>query len=142
MDKQTIMLFPEGRTSPGLTLLPLKANLIEPAILSATPVLPVALCYTEQGRKTTKASYANVQIFACLWTIVSTPGLALTMKFLPLIDVYGKTRHEVAKEASALMSAAMGVEDPMKDAPEPLRHHCDAIGNDSLPSTKEPGSVG
>ena len=28
------------------------------------------------------------------------------------------------------MSAAMGVDDPMKDAPEPLRHHCDAIGND------------
>ena len=130
MDKQTIMLFPEGKTSPGLTLLPLKANLIEPAILSGTPELPVALCYTENGQKTVKASYANIQIFVCLWTIVSTPGLELTMKFLPLIDVNGKTRHEVAKEASALMSAAMGVDDPMKDAPEPLRHHCDAIGND------------
>ena len=125
--KQTIMLFPEGRTSAGLTLLPLKSNLIEPAILSDTPVQPVALCYTENGQKTTKASYANIQIFACLWTIVSTPGLALTMKFLPVIDVTGKSRHEVAKEASALMSEAMGVPDPMKDMPEPSRHHCDAI---------------
>ena len=111
--KQTVMLFPEGRTSPGLTLLPLKPNLIEPAVISNTPVQPVALCYLENGQKTTKASYANVSIFACLWTIVSTPGLALTVKFLPVIHPDGKNRHDVARLASASMSAAMGVKDPM-----------------------------
>ena len=128
MQHQTIMLFPEGKTSEGVSLLPLKPNLIEPAILSGTPVLPVAICYTENGEKTTKASYANISIFKCLWTICSTPGLAVTLKVLPTINVEGKTRHEVACEASALMSAAMGVADPMKDYPDNVHHHCDAIG--------------
>lgn len=126
--KQTIMLFPEGKTSVGESLLPLKANLIEPAVLSGTPVLPVAICYAENGQKTTKASYANISIFKCLWTICSTPGLSVTLKVLPVIDVTGKTRHEVACEAAAGMSAAMGVPDPMKDCSEVVRHHCDAIG--------------
>lgn len=127
MQKQTIMLFPEGKTSVGESLLPLKANLIEPAILSGTPVLPVAICYTENGVKTTKASYANISIFKCLWTICSTPGLTVTLKVLPLINVEGKTRHEVASEAAALMSAAMGVPDPMLGSGD-IHHHCDAIG--------------
>ncbi len=114
---QTVMLFPEGRTSLGLSLLPLKANLMEPAVMSGTPIQPVVLCYTENGEKTTKASYANISIFACLWTIVSTPNLALTMKFLPVIDTHGKARREVAKIASASMSEAMGVPDPMLENP-------------------------
>lgn len=127
MKGQTIMLFPEGRTSIGVSLLPLKANLIEPAVLSGTPVMPVAICYTENGEKTTKASYANISIFKCLWTICSTPGLAVTLKVQPVIDVDGKTRHEVAAEASAVMSRAMGVPDPMLGEVN-LHHHCDAVG--------------
>ena len=129
MQKQTVMLFPEGKTSIGVSLLPLKANLIEPAVLSGTPVQPVAICYTENGQKTTKASYANISIFDCLWTICSTPGLAVTLKALPIIDVTGKTRHEVAQEAAASMSEAMGVPNPMQNQPEGLHHHCDAVGN-------------
>ena len=129
MQKQTVMLFPEGKTSIGVSLLPLKANLIEPAVLSGTPVQPVAICYTENGQKTTKASYANISIFDCLWTICSTPGLAVTLKVLPIIDVTGKTRHEVAHEAAASMSEAMGVPNPMQNQPEKLHHHCDAVGN-------------
>ena len=113
-EEQTVMLFPEGRTSVGLTLLPLKSNLIEPAIISNTVIQPVVLCYTENGEKTTKASYANVSIFKCLWTIVTTPNLGLTIKFLPIITPQGKDRHEVARLASAQMSEALGVPDPMK----------------------------
>lgn len=128
MQQQTIMLFPEGKTSVGVSLLPLKANLIEPAILSGTPVLPVAICYAENGQKTTKASYANISIFKCLWTICSTPGLSVTLKVLPLIDVEGKTRHEVAAQAAEVMSQAMGVPNPMLGA-EGMHHHCDAIGS-------------
>lgn len=128
--QQTVMLFPEGRTSVGEELLPLKSNLIEPAILSGSPVQPCALCYEENGQKTTKASYAGISIFKCLWTIVTTPGLTVTVKVLPIIDVTGKTRHEVANEASALMSAAMGVPDPMKEHCVYTRHAVDAVGQD------------
>ncbi len=132
MKGQTIMLFPEGKTSIGVSLLPLKANLIEPAILSGTPVLPVAICYTENGVRTTKASYANISIFKCLWTICSTPDLAVTLKVQPVINVDGKTRHEVASEASAVMSAAMGVPDPMLGNGN-QHHHCDAVGLEKAP---------
>jgi len=52
----------------------------------------------------------------------------VTLKVLPTINVEGKTRHEVACEASALMSSAMGVTDPMKDYPDNVHHHCDAVG--------------
>ena len=112
--KQTIMLFPEGRTSVGTTLLPLRSNLMEPAVMSETPIQPIVLLYREHGMPTTKASYTDLSIFACLWNIVSSDGLTLTLKVLPLIDPKGKDRREVAAEASALMSKAMGVVDPMQ----------------------------
>lgn len=112
--QQTIMLFPEGKTSVGMTLLPLRSNLIEPAVMSRTPVQPFVLVYRENGMPTTKASYAHISLFPCLWNIVSTPGLSLTVKALPLIDPTGKDRRQVAAEASAMMSEAMGVVDPMQ----------------------------
>ena len=61
---------------------------------------------------------------------MTTPGLTVTVKVLPIIDVTGKTRHEVANEASALMSAAMGVPDPMKEHSVYTRHAVDAVGQD------------
>lgn len=112
--KQTIMLFPEGRTSAGTTLLPLRSNLMEPAVMSATPIQPIVLLYREHGLPTTKASYTDISLFACLWNIVSSDGLTLTIKVLPLIDPTGKDRREVAVEVSAMMSEAMGVVDPMQ----------------------------
>ena len=52
----------------------------------------------------------------------------MTLKVLPVIDVRGKTRHEVAAEAAAVMSQAMGVPNPMIGQPEGLHHRCDAVG--------------
>ncbi|MBO7173940.1 MAG: 1-acyl-sn-glycerol-3-phosphate acyltransferase [Burkholderiaceae bacterium] len=112
--KQTIMLFPEGRTSAGSTLLPLRSNLMEPAVMSQTPIQPIVLLYRDHGMPTTKASYTDISLFGCLWNIVTSDGLSLTVKVLPLIDPKGKDRREVAAEASALMSKAMGVADPMQ----------------------------
>ena len=82
--------------------------------MSATPIQPIVLLYREHGLPTTKASYTDISLFACLWNIVSSDGLTLTIKVLPLIDPTGKDRREVAVEASAMMSEAMGVVDPMQ----------------------------
>ncbi len=112
--KQTIMLFPEGRTSVGMTLLPLRSNLIEPAVMSGTPIQPFVLIYRENGMPTTKVAYTDISLFGCLWNIVTTKGLTLTIKALPLIDPSDKDRRQVAAEASAMMSEAMGVVDPQK----------------------------
>ena len=82
--------------------------------MSATPIQPIVLLYREPGLPTTKASYTDITLFACLWNIVSSDGLTLTIKVLPLIDPTGKNRREVAAAASAMMREARGVVEPMQ----------------------------
>ncbi len=112
---QTVMLFPEGQTTIGLSILPFKPNLIEPAVISNTAVVPVALCYYEGSEKTTKATYANVNIFKCLWTIAMTPNLSVKVIFTDPIIPNGKNRLEVARAAAKQVAQALDVPNPMPE---------------------------
>jgi len=112
-ENRAVFVFAEGKTGNGTSLLPIRSNLLQPAIDAAKPVQPVAICYTYRGKLTDRASYCDRNIFSCLWEIVSTPGIEVTVKVCPALETRGTDRHELAKKVSASISAAMGVSDPM-----------------------------
>lgn len=106
---EPIVLFPEGKCTNGLALAPFKPSLLEPAVLSATPVQPIALSYEIDGCRTSRASYFDISLFSCLLNIVRTPKIVLNATVLPALSTQGKTRHDVAKEAQRAIAQALNL---------------------------------
>lgn len=110
-----VLMFPEGTTSDGTGLLRLHANLFEPAVRAHAQVVPVVLRYLSNGNITTRPAYTgNVGLFQCLWNILNTPNLSISLDILPAFT--GEDRHILCRRASAAMSRAIGVADPLGES--------------------------
>ena len=108
---RNVLFFPEGTTGTGEGLLPFHANLFASAVAAEAQILPVTLRYTKDGAVTTLVSYAHRDLFTVLKDICATPGLAVDIQVLPVIEAAGRKRRDICAEASRVMSAALGVED-------------------------------
>lgn len=96
---EIIGLFPEGTTSPGLSVLPFYASLLEPALKAGAPVQAVALLYTHHGGRSPLAAYAgNDTLLANLWRVLGTTGLAVEAVFQEVVhtNAPGMTRHQLS----------------------------------------------
>ena len=112
---KTLLMFPEGTTSDGTVLLKLHANLFDAAAKTGAEVIPVVLRYKSRGEITTAPAYVGkVGLFECLWKVVNTPDLTILIKIgEPIRPMAGEDRHSLCRRASAVMSAAIGVADPL-----------------------------
>lgn len=114
---RSVLMFPEGTTSNGLGLLKLHANLFEAAVKADAPVIPIILRYRSRGEITTAPAYVgSVGLFECLWKVVNTPDLSISLSILP--PLYGDDRHSLCQVVSQSMSQAMGVPDPLAPGKE------------------------
>lgn len=110
----TLLMFPEGTTSDGTGLLKLHANLFDAAAKTGADVIPVVLRYKSRGEITTAPAYVgNTGLFECLWSVVNTPDL--TVDVVIGQSFTGEDRHTLCKKASAVMSEAIGVADPLAE---------------------------
>lgn len=112
---KTLLMFPEGTTSDGTGLLKLHANLFDAAAKTGAEVIPVVLRYKSRGEITTAPAYVGkVGLFERLWKVVNTPDLTILIKIgEPIRPMAGEDRHSLCRRASAVMSAAIGVADPL-----------------------------
>ena len=63
---------------------------------------------------TAPAYVGKVGLFECLWKVVNTPDLTILIKIgEPIRPMAGEDRHSLCRRASAVMSAAIGVADPL-----------------------------
>jgi 1-acyl-sn-glycerol-3-phosphate acyltransferase len=104
-----VALFPEATTSPGLTVLPFHANLLEAAILEEAEIVPIVLRYLDStGALAAQAAYVGDTTFMqSLWMVLGARGLVVTVVVLRLVPSRGRNRHELAGELSALISAGL-----------------------------------
>ena len=68
-----VSVFPEGTTGDGVELLPFHANLLQAAIVTNSPVLPVALSFIdrESGRRSDAPTYiGDTTLVASIWRTV------------------------------------------------------------------------
>jgi 1-acyl-sn-glycerol-3-phosphate acyltransferase len=79
-----VVLFPEGTTSPGASILPYKKSLLEAAIRSKSKVYPVCIRYTEvDGQPVDLKSrdrfawYGDMTFFPHLWQLMSLRSLTI-----------------------------------------------------------------
>jgi 1-acyl-sn-glycerol-3-phosphate acyltransferase len=108
---ESVVVFPEGTTTDGATLLPFHSNLVAPAIESGCEVWPVALRYTQRGAPSTAAAFiGDMTLVTSMWNIVSAGGLQIEVAFLaPLTVDDHPTRHRVAQAAREAIGTYLGV---------------------------------
>jgi 1-acyl-sn-glycerol-3-phosphate acyltransferase len=81
----TVAMFPEGTTGPGDRLLPFHANLLQAAIVTATPVQPVALRYADRQAAVSPAALwvGDTTLAQTLWLLATADGLVAHLCVMP-----------------------------------------------------------
>ena len=105
-----VAIFPEGTTTDGTHLLSFHAALLQPAIETASPILPLALSYHDAHGKLSQApSFAGettlVQSFSAIFACRS---LTVRLCAAPAIDTDGKNRRELSQAAHEAIATRLG----------------------------------
>ncbi len=99
---QMVAIFPEGTTSTGHGLLPFHANLLQAAIVTATPVQPVALRFSDSSDAVSDAVefVGATSLMTSLWTSACGDGVTVRLAFLRAAGV-GRRRPARARRPAA-----------------------------------------
>lgn len=115
-------VFPEGTTSDGRRLLSFHGNLVQAALETQSPLVPVGLRYVDpDGEPSHAALYVGDTTFMqSLWRITGHPRLIVQVHALPHILPDGLTRQEIARRARHAIAERLNL--PLDDEiPESLR---------------------
>lgn len=104
-----VAIFPEGTTTDGTTLLGFHAALLQPAIETGRPILPIALSYHDASENISLApSYAGeTTMKECVTAILACRRLSVHVSSSPAIDTKGMNRREVSQAAHAAIAATL-----------------------------------
>jgi lyso-ornithine lipid O-acyltransferase len=98
-----IIAFPEGTTTAGNKVLHFHSSLFQPALLTRSPIQPVALHYL--GAAKDQAPFIGDDGFIPhLMRILAMDKIEVRLSFLNLIDSTGKDRQSVSNEARDLIA--------------------------------------
>jgi len=89
LQTESICIFPEGTSTNGESVLLFKSNLFEAAIASQTPVLPLAIQYTNKatGRRSEAPAFiGDMGLLESMGNVLNEPNLEATLTFLPVIQ--------------------------------------------------------
>lgn len=109
---QCVAVFPEGTTSDGRGLLPFHANLLQPAIATATPVQPAVLRYADLHHAVSPAAefVGNTTLAQSLWAIATAEGLTVTLHWLPPEATAHADRRVLAAHLQAVVGQALAAD--------------------------------
>lgn len=104
-------VFPEGTTSEGDRLLVFHGNLIQSALNSGVPMIPVGLRYYDpDGERSHAVMYVGDTTFvASLWRITGHPRLQVEAHVLPALDPQGLTRQAAARQVRERLACHLGL---------------------------------
>jgi len=106
---QSIVIFPEGTTTEGLSVKPMYPRLFNAAVATATPVQPVALRFTERGALSSLAPFVGDDTFLTHLGRLLThrEGLDVDLKLLPRINPEGLDRRSLAHATRAIVQSGL-----------------------------------
>lgn len=109
---ETIVVFAEGTTTDGSELLPFHSNVIAPALEVGAAIWPVALRYTERGKRSSAAAFiGEMGLFTSLAQILVADQLIVEVAVLPPVSASdAANRHGVARAARAAIARKLGLE--------------------------------
>ena len=104
-----VAVFPEGTTGPGPEMLPFHANLLQAAVSTGAPVLPLVLRWYEPGERfSTSARFiGDMTLGQSLWSIASAQGLGIDVQILPSVMTEGQDRRALGETLRGVISARL-----------------------------------
>jgi 1-acyl-sn-glycerol-3-phosphate acyltransferase len=114
-----VAIFPEGTTTDGTHLLSFHAALLQPAIETGRPILPLALSYHDaQGKRSLAPSFAGETTMSqCFSAILACRSLTARLLPAPAIDTSGQARRELSQAAHDAIATRLGLP-PARKQPE------------------------
>lgn len=106
-------VFPEGTTSDGKRLLPFHGNLVQAALNTGAPLVPVGLRYLDpDGEASHAVMYVGDTTFMdSIWRITGHSRLIVEVHVMaPIVPGEGLTRQEVVRRARAAIGERLGLE--------------------------------
>jgi 1-acyl-sn-glycerol-3-phosphate acyltransferase len=96
-----LVLFPEGTTTCGSDVLPFHAALLQSAVVSAVPVICVALGYQNtDGRMTAVPAFIDEDtLWDCIWRIVTSERVLARATVVAQLASAGSDRRHLAHQA-------------------------------------------
>lgn len=106
---ERVIIFPEGTTTDGRSLLPFRPMLLQSAVDAGACVVPVSLHYLDAaGRLTPAAAFTGEMNFTdTLANIVAVRGLVAAVEFHTPIDSRGLDRAELARRTEQAARSAL-----------------------------------
>ncbi|MDR7268897.1 1-acyl-sn-glycerol-3-phosphate acyltransferase [Pelomonas saccharophila] len=104
-----VAVFPEGTTGPGPEMLPFHANLLQAAVSTGAPVLPVVLRWYESGERFSSSArfIGDMTLAQSLWSIASAKGLGIAVQILPSVMTEGQDRRALGETLRSAISARL-----------------------------------
>lgn len=104
-------LFPEGTTSEGFSILPIKNSLFEGAMRARVPIQPVCLIFRHKGQRSGHVAFVGEQtLVANIWVLLSSRDVSVTVRFLPPVTQAGQEVLESRNEIGARVHATLAEE--------------------------------
>jgi len=112
---ESVLVFPEGTTSSGLTVLPFHSRLLRAAADAAVRIQPISIAYTRDGRPDHLAPFIGEDEFQThLLRMLRHPAVEVTVTFHPPRSVTADLAwDELAKELRD--TVAQGVDEIYRD---------------------------
>ena len=112
---ETIVVFGEGTTTDGSVLLPFHSNVIAPALDVGAEIWPVAIRYTERGRRSSAAAFiGEMGLLTSLARVLVADQLVVEVALLPPISKSeAANRHAIARAARAAIAQQLGIADEL-----------------------------
>ncbi|HSB24487.1 MAG TPA: lysophospholipid acyltransferase family protein [Burkholderiaceae bacterium] len=105
----TVVVFPEGTTSNGSSVLPFRPSLLQAALAGGTVVRPVALRYVDSHRRLSRdAPYVdNDTLLGSLWRTARAQQLVADVRLLPALAAPDADRRVLAVALRHAVQAAL-----------------------------------
>lgn len=110
---ETIVVFAEGTTTDGSMLLPFHSNVIAPALDVDAEVWPIAIRYTERGRRSSAAPFiGEMGLLTSFAQILVADQLVVEVALLqPISTSDTANRHAIARAARTAIAQHLGIVD-------------------------------
>lgn len=106
---RSVVIFPEGTTTEGLSVKPMYPRLFSAAVATATPVQPVALRFSERGAHSSLAPFIGDDTFLAhlVRLLRHREGLDVDLRLLPLINPEGLDRRSLAHASRTIIQSGL-----------------------------------
>lgn len=113
--------FPEGTTSDGSTVLPFHANLLQAALVTDQPVVPLGVAYRPAGasdaalqRHAAPVYVGDMTLLASLWRVLRARDLVVELRWGEPQRAHGRDRRTWAADLRAEVARLAGLPPPAR----------------------------